>query len=104
MLQTQFGGDAEFVRRLCETFVSTTAETLNELRGAAAAEDRSRLRSLAHAIKGGAYSVNAQRVATLAARIESGSTSMPASQLNQAVEALNLAFDEVIKHISAELG
>jgi len=103
-LRAKFDDDAEFVRRLCQTFVNSTRHTLNALRCAADDGDRARLRSLAHEIKGAAHSLHAHRTATLAATIESAATNMPAAEVSQTVAALSQAFEDVIRHISAELG
>src|SRR6201995_3165480 len=93
-LHAKFSGDMGFVRRLCQTFVSTTSQGLEELDSALAAGERSRVRLLAHKIKSGGSSVFAHRLAAIAANIESGALTAAISELTTAVDALRKAFDE----------
>lgn len=103
ILRAKFGDDSIFVRRLCQAFLASVGQLLNELGRAAGAGERTVLKALAHKIKGAATNMHAHRIAMLAARIESEASSMPPSELSQAVDALGRAFDEVSEYISAEL-
>jgi len=102
-LHAKFSGDMAFVRRLCQTFVTTTSQGLEELDGAIAANERSRVRLLAHKIKSGGSSVYAHRLAAIAANIESEALTAAIPELSAAIDALRKAFDEATLHIGARL-
>jgi HPt (histidine-containing phosphotransfer) domain-containing protein len=102
-LHAQFDGDSAFVRRLCQTFVSSTSRILNELGAAALAGERTAVQALAHKIKGAGHNVHAHPMATLAATIESGAVSLPLPELTRSIDALRRAFDELLAHVSSEL-
>jgi two-component system sensor histidine kinase/response regulator len=102
-LRAKFAGDTTFVRRLCQTFTTSTSQCLEELDSAISAGERTRIRLLAHKIKGGGASVYAHRIAALAANIESESMTAPIADLSSAAEALRRAFDEATLHIGAQL-
>jgi two-component system, sensor histidine kinase and response regulator len=102
-LHAKFSGDMAFVRRLCQTFVTTTSQGLGELDGAIAANERSRVRLLAHKIKSGGSSVFAHRLAAIAANIESEALTAALPELSAAIDALRKAFDEATLHIGARL-
>jgi len=97
------GDDTEFVHGVCQTFLTTVSQLLNEMNGAARAGERPLLRALAHKIKGAANNLHAHRVATLATQIESESANMRQSELSQRIAALRQPFDEVTAHVSSEL-
>jgi CheY-like chemotaxis protein/HPt (histidine-containing phosphotransfer) domain-containing protein len=98
-LHARFSGDTAFVRRLCQTFVTNTSLGLEELGGAVAAGERTRVRLLAHKIKGGGSSVYAHRLAAIAANIESAAMTAAIPELAAAVDTLKRAFDEASVHI-----
>jgi CheY-like chemotaxis protein len=102
-LHAKFSGDMAFVRRLCQTFVTTTSQGLEELDAAIAAGERSRVRLLAHKIKSGGSSVYAHRLAAIAANIESEAMTAATPELSAAIDALRKAFDEATLHIGARL-
>jgi len=102
-LRAKFAGDTTFVRRLCQTFTTSTSQCLEELDSAVSAGERTRIRLLAHKIKGGGASVYAHRIAALAANIESESMTAPIVDLSSATETLRRAFDEATLHIGAQL-
>jgi len=102
-LRAKFRDDSAFVRRLCQTFLTSTRQLMNELERAAYAGDRAQLRALAHKIKGASNNVYAHRAAALAAQIEWGSTGLTVSALNPAIEALRRAIDEIATQVSSEL-
>ena len=103
MLHAKFSGDRAFVRRLCQTFVTGTSHSLEELDGAVAAGERTRVRLLAHRVKGGSSSVYAHRLAAIAANIESAALTVPMPELAAALDTLRKAFDEATLHIGARL-
>jgi two-component system, sensor histidine kinase and response regulator len=102
-LHAKFSGDMAFVRRLCQTFVTTTSQGLEELDGAIAAGERARVRLLAHKIRSGSSSVYAHRLAAIAANIESEAMTAATPELSAAIDALRKAFDEATLHIGARL-
>jgi len=102
-LHAKFSGDTAFVRRLCQAFVTTTSQGLEELDGAIAAGERSRIRLLAHKIRSGGSRVYAHRLAAIAANIESEAMTAPPAELSAAADALRKAFDEATLHIGAGL-
>ena len=102
-LHAKFSGDMTFVRRLCQTFGTTTGQGLEELDGAVAASERTRIRLLAHKIKSGGSSVYAHRLSAIAANIESEAMTAALPELSAAVDALRKAFDEATLHIGARL-
>jgi CheY-like chemotaxis protein len=102
-LRAKFSGDMSFVRRLCQTFVTSTSHALAELDSAVAAGERPRVRLLAHKIKGGGSSVYAHRLAAIAANIESEAMTAAVPELVAAVDTLRKAFDEATLHIGARL-
>ena len=103
MLHAKFSGDRAFVRRLCQTFVTGTSHSLEELDSAVAAGERTRVRLLAHRVKGGSSSVYAHRLAAIAANIESAALTIPMPELAAALDTLRKAFDEATLHIGARL-
>ena len=103
MLHAKFSGDRAFVRRLCQTFVTGTSHSLEELDSAVAAGERTRVRLLAHRVKGGSSSVYAHRLAAIAANIESAALTVPMPELVAALDTLRKAFDEATLHIGARL-
>ena len=103
MLHAKFSGDRAFVRRLCQTFVTGTSHSLEELDSAVAAGERTRVRLLAHRVKGGSSSVYAHRLAAIAANIESAALTIPMPELVEALDTLRKAFDEATLHIGARL-
>jgi two-component system, sensor histidine kinase and response regulator len=102
-LNTKFSGDTAFVRRLCQTFITSTSQSLDELDGAVSAAERTRVRLLAHKIKGGGSGVYAHRLTAMAANIESESMTVAVPELAAAVNNLRRAFDEATLHIGAYL-
>jgi two-component system sensor histidine kinase/response regulator len=102
-LHAKFSGDTAFVRRLCQTFVTSTSQRVEELDGAVSAAERTRVRLLAHKIKGGSSAVYAHRLAAIAANIESESMTAGLPELAAAVDTLRRAFDEATLHIGAQL-
>jgi CheY-like chemotaxis protein/HPt (histidine-containing phosphotransfer) domain-containing protein len=102
-LHAKFSGDTVFVRRLCQTFVTTTSQGVEELASAVAAGERARVRLLAHKIRTAGTTVYAHRLAAIAANIESEAMTAAMPALAAAVETLRRAFDEATLHIGARL-
>jgi two-component system, sensor histidine kinase and response regulator len=102
-LHAKFSGDTVFVRRLCQTFVTSTSHGLDELESAVAAAERPRVRLLAHKIRAAGSTVYAHRLAALAANIESEALTAAMPALAAAVETLRRAFDDATLHIGSRL-
>jgi two-component system sensor histidine kinase/response regulator len=102
-LHAKFSGDATFVRRLCQTFITSTTHSLEELDSAVSAGERSRVRQLAHKIKGGGSGVYAHRLAAIAANIEAEAMTAAMNEVAAAVDSLRRAFDEATLHIGSYL-
>jgi CheY-like chemotaxis protein len=102
-LHAKFSGDVAFVRRLCQTFITSTGQCLEELASAVAAAELNRVRQLAHKIKGGSTGVYAHRMAAIADNIESAALTATNAELVTAADALRKAFDEATLHIGAGL-
>jgi HPt (histidine-containing phosphotransfer) domain-containing protein len=88
-------------------------QTLLELRGsrrvrrilesAVAADERARVRLLAHKVRAAGSTVYAHRLSAIAANIESEAMTAAMPALAAAVETLRRAFDEATLHIGARL-
>jgi two-component system, sensor histidine kinase and response regulator len=102
-LHAKFSGDTSLVRRLCQTFVATTGQGLEDLDTAVTAGDRARVRRLAHKIKAGASSAYAHRLAAIAANIEFAAMTTAMPELAAAAETLRRAFTDASQHISSRL-
>jgi two-component system, sensor histidine kinase and response regulator len=102
-LHAKFSGDTALVRRLCQTFVATTSQGLQELDSAVATGDRARVRRLAHKIKAGASSAYAHGLAAIAANIEFAAMTTAMPELTAAAETLRRAFTDASQHISSRL-
>jgi two-component system sensor histidine kinase/response regulator len=102
-LHAKFSGDTVFVRRLCQTFVTTTSQGLEELESAVTAGERSRVRLLAHKIRAAGCTVYAHRLAAIATNIESEAMTAAVPALAAAVETLRRAFDDATLHIGSRL-
>jgi len=81
-LRALIGEDEEFIRELCQAFVSTTEEILPKLEKALATGDRAELTAAAHKLKGGSQSICAERIAVLALALERGAPSRTLQELN----------------------
>ncbi len=102
-LRAIVGEDHEFVQELCRTFLTSSGRIVDELRRALAADDRERLGTLAHKLKGGSGSVCAQRVGDLAAVLERSSTTRSAADLRELVEQIVGAIRECAGFIEAQV-
>jgi CheY-like chemotaxis protein/HPt (histidine-containing phosphotransfer) domain-containing protein len=102
-LHAKFSGDTVFVRGLCQTFVTSASQGLEELESAAAAGERTRVRLLAHKIRAAGSTVYAHRLVAIATNIESEAMTAAAPALSAAVETLRRAFDDATLHIGSQL-
>jgi HPt (histidine-containing phosphotransfer) domain-containing protein len=73
-------GDHEFARDLIATFAASSAEILDELRSAHAANDRQQAARAAHKLKGANANMFANRLQELCAALESGVSSCGADE------------------------
>jgi two-component system sensor histidine kinase/response regulator len=102
-LHAKFSGDTVFVRRLCQTFVTSTSQGLEELESAVAAGERTRVRLLAHKVRAAGSTVYAHRLVAIATNIESEAMTAAVPALTAAVETLRRAFDDATLHIGSQL-
>jgi two-component system sensor histidine kinase/response regulator len=102
-LHAKFSGDTVFVRRLCQTFVTTTSQGLEGLESAVTADERARVRLLAHKIGAAGSTVYAHRLSAIATNIESEAMTAALPALAAAVEMLRRAFDDATLHIGSRL-
>jgi CheY-like chemotaxis protein len=102
-LNARFSGDTVYVRRLCQTFVTDTSQTLEELESAVTADERARVRLLSHKIRAAGSTVHAHRLTAIATNIESEAMTAAMPALAAAAELLRRAFDEATLHIGAQL-
>jgi two-component system sensor histidine kinase/response regulator len=102
-LHAKFSGDAAAVRRLCQSFITSTLQAMMGLDGAVASAERTSVRRLAHKIKSGSTGVYAHRVAALAANIESQAMTATLTELAIASAALRRAFEEACLHVESRL-
>ena len=102
-LHAKFSGDTVFVRRLCQTFVTSASQGLEELESAVAAGERTRVRLLAHKIRAAGSTVYAHRLVAIATNIESEAMTAAVPALSAAVETLRRAFDDATLHIGSQL-
>jgi two-component system, sensor histidine kinase and response regulator len=101
-LRSLVGDDPPFMAELCRTYLASSARLIEELREAAAAEDRLRLKSLAHKLKGGAGSVCAQRLTDLSLALERTAPSASGTELAATVEQIRIALAECVRVIEVQ--
>ena len=97
------GDDEEFLRELCDTFVSSSKVIVSELAQALGAVDRTALSSLAHKLKGGSSSVCAHELAKLAAALEKEAKEKPLEELAASVAGLRQAFEAAAAHVASQV-
>lgn len=102
-LRTVVGEDAQFMRELCETFVSSSTQIVADLASAFSAGDRPNLSSLAHKLKGGSSSVFAHELAKLAATLEKDAKEKPLAELEQSIASLRRALDTAVGYVAAQV-
>jgi len=92
-------GDDELVREVIETFLGDIANKINELRQATDSGDLSRVRDLAHAVKGAAVNASTAVLGDLAFQMEKAGES---ADLNKAM-ALMPQIEEQFKVLKTVL-
>jgi HPt (histidine-containing phosphotransfer) domain-containing protein len=98
-LRALIGEDEEFVRELCQTFISTTEEMVPQLERALAAADRATLGAVAHKLKGGSQSICAERIAGLAMALERGAPSQSLPDLAIRLADLRAAITDCMEFL-----
>lgn len=83
-------GGADLLQKIITLFSSTSVERIHELRAAAAAGDRDRVRRFANAMKGSAAQVGAECLRDAAATLESTAATQLPAELVSGVEALQI--------------
>jgi len=90
-LRSLVGDDPQFLKELCRTFMTSSTRLIEELRQAAATDDRTQLKALAHKLKGGAGSACAPRITELCQVLEHTALSAPPDELTGLVDQLDAA-------------
>jgi HPt (histidine-containing phosphotransfer) domain-containing protein len=93
--------DPDFIPRLVDLFVAHTRAQLAELRQAVAADDRSEIARLAHAMKGACNQVGAQRMAELLGSLVTSAREARGDVLSPLVEQLAEEQQRVSMELSA---
>jgi two-component system, sensor histidine kinase and response regulator len=91
-LRKVVGDDTEFMRELCETFISSSSRIVEDLAQAKDLGNLAVLVSLAHKLKGGSSSVCADELAALAGQLEDDAKEKPLADLVPTVDAIQKAF------------
>jgi two-component system sensor histidine kinase/response regulator len=97
------GDDSDFLKELCDTFVSSSARIVEDMGQALSQGDSASLSSLAHKLKGGSSSVCAHELAKLAASLEKEAKEQPAQELAPAVAAVKRAFDAAAGYVASQV-
>ncbi len=98
-LRALIGEDDDFIRELCQAFVSTTDEILPKLEKAFAGGDRTTLASAAHKLKGGSQSICAERIAVLALALERSAPSRTMPELNALLADLRQEIARCVEYL-----
>jgi two-component system, sensor histidine kinase and response regulator len=93
-LRALVGDDPQFLKELCGTFLASSGRLIEELRQAAATEQRTQLKALAHKLKGGAGSACAQRITELCLALEQSALSASREELTGVVDQLGAALND----------
>lgn len=100
----EFGG-AETFNRLLSDFIATATRQVTDLRGAVAQRERTILRSIAHALKGGAGTLEAVPLADAAAALDSAAATAEFDALQQHVEEVAAQLQRLADYVrSSSLG
>jgi len=98
-LRALIGEDDDFIRELCQAFVSTTDDILPKLEKALATGDRATLASAAHKLKGGSQSICAERIAGLAFALERGAPTRTLQELNGLLADLRQEITRCVEYL-----
>jgi two-component system, sensor histidine kinase and response regulator len=93
-LRALVGDDDEFIRELCETFITTANDSLAHIVSALASGNRATLATAAHKLKGGSQSICAERVSHLALILERGASAEDLKALTSRASELRNALEE----------
>jgi hypothetical protein len=93
------GGDGDLVREVLTVFHSDTAKRLAMMRAALTANDRTKLKGEAHAVKGSAAQVGAGRVAALCRKMESEASALSEGELDSLLADIETAFADVCRQM-----
>ncbi len=94
-------GEEELVQEVLAVFQSDTADRLAKLQGALAGNDRTQVKSEAHAIKGSSGQVGAAAMAAICQSIESRALTAGSAELQDLTRQLAAAFDEVVRAMTS---
>jgi two-component system sensor histidine kinase/response regulator len=83
-------GDMEFARELTDTYVTSSADILVQMRSSVESVDRDRLRKCAHQLKGASANIHATQLHDLCKSLETEADNLDAATLRSAVESVAL--------------
>lgn len=94
-LREMAGDDAEFFRSIAETFATSSAQLLAQLRAAAAAGDAVALAKAAHALKGASANLYAETLREHSAELERSGAKSSRAELEARLEAMTRESERV---------
>jgi two-component system sensor histidine kinase/response regulator len=89
------GDDAEFIRSIAESFASSSAQLLAQLRAAAAAGDALAMAKAAHALKGASANLYAEKLRDQSAELEHGGGKFSRPNLEAKIAAMTRETERV---------
>jgi CheY-like chemotaxis protein len=97
------GGDTAFVNELCRTFVRSAHDICAAIESAHGSDDRQRLVSLGHKLKGCSQSLGADRISILAYQLERHAMESSPEQLAVLVTTLRHELDACLEVLQAQV-
>jgi HPt (histidine-containing phosphotransfer) domain-containing protein len=98
-LESLAEGDSEFLHDIFHEFHTTSTGSMHELKCAFHDGDLSRIRQIAHTMKGSSMNLGLYRMARTAASIESLDDSVPPGEVDRLMHMLNTSFDLTVAEI-----
>jgi two-component system sensor histidine kinase/response regulator len=95
-VRSSTGGDDEFLRELAQTFVSTSAQLVTEIRQCAKNCDREGVSRAAHSLKGACASMHAEPLRELSRELEARALTLSESEITERITQLAAEFDRVV--------
>jgi len=92
-------GDPEFTQELIAVFVSSCAQSLDELKQEFARDDRPALARAAHKLKGASGNIHAVPLRDLCADLEANAVSMTAERLSTTIASIETAMQQAMTYL-----
>lgn len=96
-------GRQDFVEKVIDNFATYLPKQLEQMEQAAAQPENTKLRTLAHQLKGGSLTVSAHRLGKLAHRLETTAEEGSSSDVANCLNELRVEADRLIASIRARL-